>query len=344
MARARLPSLIYANIQGLYPKSNQSKVPFLHDMTNYSNITFISLTETHLKPDIQNSEIHLEGFTPYRSDRIERNSGGSMIYIHDGQPASEIMNISNNYCSGISMYIINYNLIITTIYRPPDCPKQAFTEILDAVKNTTNDINHLKPDILIMGDFNFPRLQWPNGKLISGGTKTEQEQVKSLLQLMDAFFLNQYILEPTRGNNILDLALSNNEQLIHHYLSTPTVLSDHNILDITLNYSQNRVTTNNFEENKAPLSKFNYNNADWDKMNQALNEINWTTALGEECTNKVHNFLTKVEQVCRNILPIKNYKPKTKFIPRERRILMRKRTRTMQRLKLSSTRVNTKNS
>ena len=55
------------------------------------------------------------------------------------------------------MYMTNYSLIITTIYRPPDCPKQAFIDILDAVKNTTNDIKHLKPDILILGDFNVPQ-------------------------------------------------------------------------------------------------------------------------------------------------------------------------------------------
>ena len=125
----------------------------------YRNIRFISLTETHLKPDIQNSEIHFDGFTPYRSDRIEQDSGGSMIYIHDSQPASEIMNSL----------------------------KQALTEILDPVKNTTKDIKHLKPNVLIMGDFNFPRLQWPNGKLISGGTKTEQEP--------------GYIIPPTHGCN-----------------------------------------------------------------------------------------------------------------------------------------------
>ena len=96
-------------------------------------------------------------------------------------------------------------------------------------------------------------------------------------------------------------------QLIYHYLSTPTVLSDHKILDITLNYSPKRITTNHFEENN--LSKFNYSNADCDKLNQALSEINWNTAIGEECTNKVHNFLTKVEQVCRNTLPLRIINP-----------------------------------
>ena len=173
-----------------------------------------------------------------------------MIYIHDNQPASEIMNISNRYCSGISIYMTNYNLIITTIYRPPDCP-QAF-----------------------IGDFNFPRLHWPNGKLTPGGTQSEQEQAKYLIKLMDTLFLNQFILKPTRGNNTLDLALSNNELLIHDYLSTPTTFSDHNILDITLNYNQQRIPTDNSNESKTPLSKFNYSNADCDQLNHALKKLN----------------------------------------------------------------------
>ena len=68
----RVRSIIHANIQGIYPKSCQIIVPFLQGMINYRNIRFISQTETQPKPDIQNSEIHFEGFTPYRSERIER--------------------------------------------------------------------------------------------------------------------------------------------------------------------------------------------------------------------------------------------------------------------------------
>jgi len=90
--------------------------------------------------------------------------------------------------------------------------------------------------------------------------------------------------------------LSNIEILIHHYLSTLTVFSDHIFIEITLNYSPKWITTDHFEENKASVSKFNYSNAYWDKLNQALGEINWNTALEEEYTNKVYDFLTKMEQ------------------------------------------------
>jgi len=70
-------------------------------------------------------------------------------------------------------------------------------------------------------------------------------------------------------------------------------------------------------------------------------EINWNTALGEKCTNKVHNFLTKVEQVCRNTHPIKNFKSKSKCIPRESSRTHEKKN-SNNALKLSTTRVNTK--
>ncbi|KAK3886933.1 hypothetical protein Pcinc_008942 [Petrolisthes cinctipes] len=37
------------NIQGLYPKSNQSKVPFLNELSIEEDPMFIALTETHLR-------------------------------------------------------------------------------------------------------------------------------------------------------------------------------------------------------------------------------------------------------------------------------------------------------
>ena len=115
-------------------------------------------------------------------------------------------------------------------------------------------------------------------------------------------------------------------------------------LDITLNYNQQRIPTDNSNESKSPLSKFNYSNADWDQLNHALKEINWTTVLWDNSANKAHTFLTKVEEVCKNILPIKNHKGTCTLtlIPRERRVLMRKRTRIMQRLKASITQTNTR--
>ena len=42
--------IISSNIRGLYPKSNQNKVPLLQDIANNDDITLMALTETPKQP------------------------------------------------------------------------------------------------------------------------------------------------------------------------------------------------------------------------------------------------------------------------------------------------------
>lgn len=60
-----LENIIMGNIQGLYPKTNQSKVPFLKDLAVIEDPIFIALTETHLKKEVKDAEITIEFFFPY---------------------------------------------------------------------------------------------------------------------------------------------------------------------------------------------------------------------------------------------------------------------------------------
>ena len=77
------------NIQGLKPKTVQSKVPFIEDVLNESNQLFIGLTETWLK-DQKEGELDVDGYSLYRGDRKRkklstkgRDSGGTAFYIRD---------------------------------------------------------------------------------------------------------------------------------------------------------------------------------------------------------------------------------------------------------------------
>ena len=47
---------------------------YLRDTAPECNAAFIVLTETHLKPDILNAEVKIEGYSLYRSDRGENKS------------------------------------------------------------------------------------------------------------------------------------------------------------------------------------------------------------------------------------------------------------------------------
>ena len=125
---------IYANIRGLYPQSNKTKVPYLSDLAKLSNAPYICLTETHLNPDIIDAEIQLENYTLFRSDRNERSHGGVAIYVRNDLAATMILNDSNSYCDSLVIEIHKLNLILINIYRPPKCPKILFNQTLEAIK------------------------------------------------------------------------------------------------------------------------------------------------------------------------------------------------------------------
>jgi len=325
--------LITINIQGLYPKSNQSKVPFLKDIVQQYNVKFLTLTETHLKPEILDSEIHVEGYAPFRSDRTNRSHGGVITYVHNSLPCIQQLSYSNQYCSVVIVKATKLNLVLITVYRPPNCPKEAFQETINKCNEIIKHQALPTPDIILLGDFNFPHMKWPSGKILAGSTKEEQEQAKLLLNEASNNFMNQIILKPTRKNNILDLVFSNNPSLVHHYEVVPTIISDHNIINIFLNYVHEEPPMEDICE-KPTLAKFDYSKANWDEMNKTLNEADWQTLMKNRGPNQMFKiFLETIETACIKNIPMKSdCRLKRCKIPRKRRILMRKRTKLNKQL------------
>ena len=92
------------------------------------------------------------------------------------------------------------------------------------------------PNIIFTGDLNFPIIDWQM-ETADGGTQENQVQANDFLQFAQEQCLQQYIEEPTRKNNILDVFLTNNDQLTRQNLIiiTETSMSDHNIIQIETN-------------------------------------------------------------------------------------------------------------
>jgi hypothetical protein len=87
------------NIRGLYPRNNKTKVAYLSDLAVESSAPFISLTETHLTPDILSAEVSISGYTMYRSDRMGgRTHGGCAVYVREDLTVVERETYSNNCC------------------------------------------------------------------------------------------------------------------------------------------------------------------------------------------------------------------------------------------------------
>ena len=96
-----------------------------------------------------------------------------------------------------------------------------------AIDNFELSLNKLKTahqHIIIGGDFNFPGWDWQNSCL------KENCQNPSLHNrfgsILDDFGLTQIINKPTRGDNILDLIITNNPSLVNRTEIIPGI-SDH---------------------------------------------------------------------------------------------------------------------
>ena len=68
-----------------------------------------------------------------------------------------------------------------------------------------------------------------------GGTHENQVQANALLKFAQEQCFQQYIEEPARKNNILDVFLTNNDQLTRQIIITETSMSDHNIIQSETN-------------------------------------------------------------------------------------------------------------
>ena len=83
---------------------------------------------------------------------------------------------------------------------------------------------------MILGDVNFPEMWTVNSDQVTATSVDE----RNLLSFMDNHFLSQYVDVPTRDRNILDVFLTNNDDFVYKVCSEPTILSDHDMVDILL--------------------------------------------------------------------------------------------------------------
>ena len=162
----------------------------------------------------------------------------------------------------------------------------------------------------------------------SGCTKDQKLQAEELLEFANEFYLNQYITEPTRRQNILDLFFTNNEDLILKIkVEPPTILSDHNFQVINTSFAEEIFENINLSEDES-ISSFNFsdNQIDWADINIRIASLDWGCLFSGKSPTEMYGALYKhLYLICAETVPKKVFRPKTS-IPKDRKILMRNRS------------------
>ena len=140
--------------------------------------------------------------------------------------------------------------------------------------------------------------------------------------------MSQCINHPTRGQNTLDLLITNNTNSIIHTTAEDTPLSDHDIVFITADLKTHQPNVNT--ESNLPSHSFRnlkLHDANYEQIDNHLSEIDWD-ALRSCCTQEEFPELLHltVLQVCELCCETKKITNKNK-LNRERRVLKRKRVK-----------------
>nr|VZI50532.1 unnamed protein product [Spirometra erinaceieuropaei] len=218
-------TFFYTKVQSILPKLDELKI---HICDLFPDI--VSLTETWLSKNVDDRELMLPGFQLFRRDRRERQGGGVVKYVKHGLLVSE--KTEQFACSAETIWLTirvpgSHSLEVLTVYQPPRSGPEADARLLEELGRFA-----LRPDVLIMGDFNAPLIDWSS--LYARGPEVAFD--RRFLDMALRSFLTQHVLFPTRAregqqSNCLGLVLTKSMDSIDEVQCLPPLgRSDHVVL------------------------------------------------------------------------------------------------------------------
>ena len=210
------------------------------------------------------SELHIKDYDMY--DNFSEDGRGILIYVHKTIKSNKIdtdtlfkesvwVNIDMNSTERIA---------VGCVYRSPNSTAENNSQMLNLLKSMTEN----KSQVLIMGDFNLPKIDWTTYQIKSD---TESKETQFLECVRDCY-LYPKCTEPTRIriNNeasLLDLILVGNEQAINCIdYESPLGKSYHRVLQFEYQCSIQRI---NYKK-----LKYYYDKANYTSMKETLTSIN----------------------------------------------------------------------
>ena len=350
MALNDSPNFIFANIGGLLSETGRvAKIPILTKDCIDNNPFFLAFTESHLNDSSKEAEYHIPNYTHITCNRKGRSKGGVIIYLHNHLTYVLLEKAADEMCSLLAVHIREINLVLFLAYRPPpDYDGQYHGRLLEGsfnsviISNISKVLSNLPlplPDIILAGDFNFPKATWRDGSGIKAqGHSSENTMLNQLIDLCDDYSFTQKInfgtrTTPSGGSNTLDLLFTNNHLLINRVTKTKTALSDHDMITC---YTSHDLWLYNIDsevsEMSVNLSNYNLNKANWPNIKENLNTLNWPELFRNQTAEQQQiTFMNTITDIIHANCPrytMMRGQNKTR-IPRDRRILFRQRKRKM---------------
>ena len=215
----------------------------------------VGITETWIHTNTRDfeGEFDMLGYKMFKKDRLNREGGGVMLYVRDYLNPVDCKLETEHEMLGVVLNKLHKKLYIYLLYRPPDQTAENDEDLYGSL--STYIRNKL---CIVTGDFNC-RVDWTEG------TAADAES-KRLLDFANEEYLTQWVDEPTRGSNMLDLVFSSEDNIISN-LSVGEKLGkgDHNIVRFEIETSFTKV--------EKTVTKLNFKKADFNRLRSELKKV-----------------------------------------------------------------------
>ena len=259
----------------------------------------IAISETWLSDNIFDNEILPTNYTIHRCDRGSRG-GGVLVAVWDNI-------ISRAYPSPTNIEMLTIEVeavIICVIYLPP-------TPSLSVVQSLSCHLSKFQEshNLILLGDFNLPDINWD---ILYGNSAAAE----LFCDMCFEFNLSQLVSCPTHTHgNILDLLLTNNEDLISTIcvspIDNPLISSDHYTITFELLHVSKLFSLGGglgVSSKATPHYTFIYSKGDYTGLRNHLLQTDFSTCLSTHDIEKIWNSIElEVVNAMKLFIPIKKH-------------------------------------
>lgn len=177
----------------------------------------------------------------------------------------------------------NGEICIGCMYRRPHSDSTNHRDIISTINKAAS---HKPQHLIILGDFNYPRIQWNKGIGTVDPPANSSWPEEPFLDCLQEHFLYQSVNEPTRHRppdtpNLLDLILTSDPHIISSINHTaPLGKSDHSVLTFSLYVGNNPDTERQpkpiYDRGDYTSFKTEIAHTDWDALTQVNIDEAWT--------------------------------------------------------------------
>ena len=258
----------FVKVKYFNARSVRNKLLSLHAVMYCENFQSICITETWLDSSVTDGIIDPRGlFNIYRCDRAADSHGGGVCILVRRIFKSSAIDIDHTMFPNVeivacSIFLADFKRTLICCYFPPSLSSSQFLSFTNCLRA----LCVVDVSCFLIGDFNLPNIDWKNFVF------PEDLKSKAFFNFFTDVGLNQLITEPTRGQNVLDLLLTNDPLSVSDCcVSVPFDSSDHESIEFSACFISARTAE------VIPSYNFLWNKADWNSFATLLINTDWSS-------------------------------------------------------------------